>query len=260
MGRTNGSGLGSDNTLDVSELSPGLQQAVHEEANVMGGIRSARSRESCRAAGGVVTKPPSFATPDVQRRGFACELPPSFYPVRAKSNHAGFGMGLGQFVPKLVDPLAFVAGLGTGTTVGTAAARGLSKVVDLNPIWTTGGWSVLTLAAHILSGSSFTFGLFAGSVPLLLEQGVSSLVDLVWPTKSSASVSGTKLAGAAGSGNLGQLTRRSVEEIQRLMRRLQPGAGMQGAPAMQGVTQGAPPAIGAGLAENANSYFPSQVA
>jgi len=64
--------------------------------SVLAGIRAATTPQECRAAGGIVKKPPEFASPETARKGFVCALPPSFSRLRRTANLAQ--------APRIVSP------------------------------------------------------------------------------------------------------------------------------------------------------------
>ena len=136
--------------------------------------------------------------------------------------------GLSAFVPPVLAPVPFVAGLGIGAAASAGLARGLSEVTDIDPLWYTGGAAALALLGHIVTGSSLTLGLFAGTVPLLIEQGAVALVDMILGDKEVVTPTITPEAPAAEGlrgVDLSQLTRRSVDELKRIMAKLGPRGG-----------------------------------
>lgn len=247
--RSNGCGMAGDD-IDVAELSPQLQGAIIEETNMleMSGIRAAGTRQECRAAGGIVKKPPAFASPELQRRGFVCSLPPSFSPMRAGANLAGDGF-LGQFVPAFLNPVNFAVGIGTGAVLASGLTRALTDLTGVDPIVFTSLFAGSSLLLHLFTTSSFTLGLFSGTLPLLLEAGTTALVDVFMPAAAPGAAATRGLKGDQKAA-VGQLTSRSLEELEALQRRLQARGG--GVPAQ---AAGVPQGVGE-VSESTNAIFP----
>ena len=219
-----GCGLSDEVTLDVDELSPGLRDQIFAEVSEMAAIRGAETQQDCRAAGGIVRNASNLDSPEAQDRGFACALPREF-----DSSHIAQTVlpGLGRFIPSKPDPILLGGGLATGAIVTGAGVRLISEETGVQPVFLTTGATGLALLAHLLSGSSFTLGLFAGTVPLLLEEGAIALIDMLFPAE--AAMSGAKgVPIMEGGKQVGQLSRKDLDEIKRVTNMLQPG-GVSGA-------------------------------
>jgi len=126
---------------------------------------------------------------------------------------------LAGFVPTTLQPLPFMGSFVGGTGLAVGLSRGLDKLVDLNPLITTGGITALALSAHLLLKKDWTFGLLLGTAPVLIEQGVNALFDLLWGDEEAALPMKPAQAGAQMGVNV---TRKSMEEIQRVLAILAP--------------------------------------
>ena len=217
-----GCGLSDEVTLDVDELSPGLRDAIFAEVSEMAAIRGAETQQDCRAAGGIVRKASNLDSEEAQSRGFACALPREY-----ESNIVQPVLpGLGQFIPRKPEPVLLGAGLAVGAVTTAMGVRLIAEETGVQPVFLTTGATAIALLTHLGVGSNFTLGLFAGTVPLLLEQGAVALMDMLFPA-------GPALSGAEGSGvpimegttgkQIGQLSRRDLDEIKRVTNMLQPG-------------------------------------
>ncbi len=243
-----GCGLADDMVVDVSDLGPDIEAMVFDRVTELQGIRGAETPGNCRAAGGVVEGVPFDASAEVRAKGFVCSAEP------AVVYRAGSGDAMGQFVPKFLDPAGFLGGNATGAIAAEAASRLIFELTDVRPVFVTAGATGLSLLAHLVSGSSFTFGLFTGTLPLLLAMGVDAVLDLAMGEPGGGALLGDTKQGArvGQSSQVGQLTRRSVDEIKRLLKRLEPRAQGASRPAVQ-----AGVGAGDGLAGNlSDSVFP----
>lgn len=219
-----GCGLSDEVTLDVDELSPGLRDQIFAEVSEMAAIRGAETQQDCRAAGGIVRKASNLDSAESQERGFACALPREY-----ESSHIAQTVlpGLGQFIPRKPDPILVGAGLATGAAGTAMGVRLISEETGVQPVFLTSGATAITLLTHLAVGSSFTLGLFAGTVPLLIEEGAIALIDMLFPAK--AALSGTKGKPVMeGAGKELALSRRDLDEIKRVTNMLQPGQGGSG--------------------------------
>lgn len=190
-----------DVTVDVSKLGPELEALVYEKLGL---------------------------------------APPGGMPESVHLAHSTF---LGMIMPDKLDPAGFFGGLTAGVSLSAGLARVLDGLTGLSPLIVTSSSTALALIAHLIAKSSGTLGFLAGTAPLLIEQGIVALVDLMMPEESVAPAGGAGVMPGttqevamhgANHPSLGQFTRRSMEEIERVLKILEPTGGRGGGGPMLG--------------------------